>query len=198
MLTFAVAVFFLIGTPGPGVLSLAGVGAAYGYRDGTRYLAGLFLGNNMVALAVLSGLAAVMLAEPAIRTVLGIASAAYLLWLAYKIAFAGAKVAFIERPAPPGIRGGLLLQAINPKAYAVNTAIFANFAFMADSPVAEAALKLAIFNVIWIVLHFVWLWLGVTIRKLDLAPSTQRAINIGMALAMIGVVVLAAASQIFG
>ena len=30
MLTFALAVFLLIITPGPGVLSLAGVGAAYG------------------------------------------------------------------------------------------------------------------------------------------------------------------------
>jgi threonine/homoserine/homoserine lactone efflux protein len=196
MLTFVVAVVFLIGTPGPGVLSLAGVGAAYGYRDGARYLVGLFIGNNMVALSVLTGLAAVMLAEPAARTVLGVASAAYLLWLAYKIAFAGSRVAFIERPAPPGIRGGVLLQAINPKAYAVSTAIFANFAFMAEQPGVEVALKLIIFNGIWIVLHIFWLWLGVTIRRLDLAPRTQRTINVGMALAMLGVVALAFLSQI--
>jgi len=198
MLTFVVAVIFLIGTPGPGVLSLAGVGAAYGYRDGWRYLVGLAIGNNMVAVTVLTGLAAIMLAEPGVRTVLGIASAAYLLWLAYKIAFAGAKVAFIERPAPPGIKGGVLLQAINPKAYAVSTAIFANFAFMAERPGLEAALKLLIFNAIWVVLHIFWLWLGVTIRKLDLAPAKQRAINVGMALAMLGVVALAAASQLSG
>lgn len=198
MLTFVVAVIFLIGTPGPGVLSLAGVGAAYGYRDGWRYLVGLFVGNNMVAVAVLTGLAAVMLAEPAVRTVLGIGSAAYLLWLAYKIAFAGARVAFIERPSPPGIKGGVLLQAINPKAYAVSTAIFANFAFMAERPALESALKLLIFNGIWIVLHIFWLWLGVTIRRLDLPPARQRAINIFMALAMLGVVALAAVSQMRG
>ena len=34
MLTFAAAVFLLIVTPGPGVLSTAGVGAAYGFRAG--------------------------------------------------------------------------------------------------------------------------------------------------------------------
>ena len=192
MLTFAVAILFLVGTPGPGVLSLAGVGAAYGYRDGLRYMVGLFLGNLGVALAVLSGLAALMFAVPGLRTVLAGASALYLLWLAYKIAFAGARVAFIERPAPPGILGGITLQAINPKAYAVNTAIFANFAFMPDNPAAEATLKLLIFNPIWIAIHCVWLWLGVTIRRLDLPERTQRAINIGMALAMLGVVVLAA------
>ncbi|MEM9426685.1 MAG: LysE family translocator [Pseudomonadota bacterium] len=192
MLTFAIAILFLVGTPGPGVLSLAGVGAAYGYRDGVRYMIGLFFGNLAVALTVLSGLAAIMLAMPALRTTLAIASALYLLWLAYKIAFAGARVAFIERPAPPGITGGLTLQAINPKAYAVSTAIFANFPFLPENPAAEAALKLAIFNVLWIIIHSAWLWLGITIRRLDLPERTQRRINIVMALAMLGVVVLAA------
>ena len=192
MLTFTIAILFLVGTPGPGVLSLAGVGAAYGYRDGMRYLVGLFIGNLAVALAVLTGLAAVMLAIPVLRTVLATASALYLLWLAYKIAFAGARVAFIERPAPPGILGGITLQAINPKAYAVNTAIFANFPFLPENPALEAALKLSIFLIIWLIVHVIWLWFGVTIRKLDLPERTQRRINIVMALAMLGVVVLAA------
>ena len=38
MLTFAAAVFLLIITPGPGVLSTAGVGAAFGWRKGLFYL----------------------------------------------------------------------------------------------------------------------------------------------------------------
>ena len=192
MLTFVVAVVFLMITPGPGVLSLAGVGAAYGYRNGARYMAGLFLGHNIVSLAVISGLAAVMLAHDGLRALLGLASAAYLLWLAYRIAFAGAKVAFIIRPSPPGLKGGTLLQVINPKAYAVNTAIFSNFAFMPDRPILEISIKLAIMLSIWIAAHIFWLWLGVTIRRLDLAPGKQRAINIVMALAMLSVVLLAA------
>lgn len=191
MLSFLLAAVLLIGTPGPGVLSLAGVGAAFGRRDGTRYMAGLWLGNLLVSLAVISGLAAVMFAEPRIRTVLALASASYLLWLAYKIAFAGARLAFIERPSPPGISGGVLLQVINPKAYAVSTAIFTNFPFLPDQPGLEIGLKLAIFNGVWLVAHVIWLWFGVTIRRLELPPKTQRAINIGMAAAMLCVVVLA-------
>ena len=191
MLTFFFACVLLISTPGPGVLSLAGVGAAYGTRDGARYMGGLWLGNLLVSLTVVSGLAAVMLAEPRVRTLLALASAGYLLWLAYKIAFAGARVAFIERPSPPGISGGVLLQIINPKAYAVSTAIFANFPFMADRPGLEIVVKLLIFNGIWTVAHLVWLWFGVTIRRLDLPRRTQRTINVVMAVAMLGVVVLA-------
>lgn len=192
MLTFALAVFFLIITPGPGVLSLAGVGAAFGYRDGARYLLGLFIGTNLVCLGVISGLAAVMLADPRIRLVFYAASVAYLAWLAFRIAFAGAKVAFIERTEAPGVRGGILLQAINPKAYAVNTALFSGFAFLPTAPSAEVAIKLVILNALWIAIHVFWLWLGVTIRRLDLPPRTQRAINIGMALSMMAVVALAA------
>ena len=59
MLSFVVAIVFLLMTPGPGVLSLAGVGAAFGYAHGARYLVGLFIGTNLVCLGVITGLAAV-------------------------------------------------------------------------------------------------------------------------------------------
>lgn len=192
MLTFAFAVLFLIITPGPGVLSLAGVGSAFGYRDGARYLIGLFIGTNLVCVAVITGLAAVMLAEPRIRTIFSLASASYLAWLAFRIAFAGSRIAFIERTRPPGIRGGILLQAINPKAYAVNTALFSGFAFMADAPMIEMTLKLLILNTMWLAIHVLWLWAGVTLRRLDLPARRQRVINIAMAVSMLFVVALAA------
>ena len=52
MLTFAAAVFFLIVTPGPGVLTTAGVGSGFGYRPGLAFVTGLCIGNSLVALAV--------------------------------------------------------------------------------------------------------------------------------------------------
>ena len=56
MLTFAAAVFFLLITPGPGVLTTAGVGAGYGRAQGLRFLTGLFIGTNLVAIAVVGAL----------------------------------------------------------------------------------------------------------------------------------------------
>ncbi len=67
MFTFAFAVFFLFITPGPWVLSAAGVGSAYGYRKGVRYFIGLFIGTNIVSLAVISGLASIMMSNPPMR-----------------------------------------------------------------------------------------------------------------------------------
>lgn len=191
MLTFAAAVFLLIVTPGPGVLSTAGVGAAYGFRSGLSYVGGLFLGTNMVALAVITGLAAIILAIPVVREVLMVASVAYLLYLAARIAFAGSRIAFIEARRAPGVGSGVLLQAINPKAYAVNTALITGFAFYPASLAVETGLKLVIINLIWIPIHLGWLWAGVTLHRLNLPERTQRMINYGMALAMLGVVALA-------
>jgi threonine/homoserine/homoserine lactone efflux protein len=64
MLAFAIVSFLMFLTPGPGVMSLAGVGAAFGWRQGLLYMAGLFTGNVFVSLAVITGLAAIILAEP--------------------------------------------------------------------------------------------------------------------------------------
>ncbi|MCC0031221.1 MAG: LysE family translocator [Brucellaceae bacterium] len=195
MLAFAAAVFLLIITPGPGVLSAAGVGAAYGFRPGFRYILGLFVGTNMVAAAVISGMAAALELYPLLRTALFTVSIAYLLYLAAKIAFAGARIAFIHAERPPGIVGGIVLQAFNPKAYVVNTALFTGFAFLPGDVWRETAIKLVILNAIWIPIHFAWLGAGVGLNRLDLPQRTQRAINIGMALAMLGVVALAALSR---
>jgi threonine/homoserine/homoserine lactone efflux protein len=150
MLGFAAAVFFLIITPGPGVLSTAGVGAGFGFRAGARYVTGLFLGNNLVAVMVVSGLAALVLADPRIRIVLFALSFGYLTYLALRIAFAGARLAFIEKTQAPGVWGGILLQIINPKAYAVSTALFTGFAFLPGSYLTEVALKFVIMNAIWV------------------------------------------------
>ena len=196
MLTFAFAVLFLIITPGPGVLSTAGVGAAYGFRPGLAYVTGLFVGTNLVALAVISGLAAIILAEPVIRSVLIVASILYLVYLAAKIALAGSRIAFIEARRAPGIGAGLLLQAINPKAYAVNTTLIAGFPYAPDNLLFETLSKLVIMNLIWIPIHLGWLWAGVALHRLDLSETAHRRINFAMAGSMLAVVVLAVLSAL--
>ncbi|MCR9255540.1 MAG: LysE family translocator [Alphaproteobacteria bacterium] len=191
MLAFAAAVFFLIITPGPGVLSVAGIGSGFGFRAGNRFVFGLWVGNNFVALLVVSGLAVAVMADPVVRTVLLGASTAYLLYLAARIALAGSKIAFIERQSPPGTTDAIALQFVNPKAYAVNTAFFSGFGFLPAEPSAEILIKFVIMNAIWIPIHYLWLWAGVTVRRLDLPPRTQSIINILMAAAMVAVVALA-------
>ncbi len=196
MLTFAAACFLLIVTPGPGVMSTAGFGAAYGFRPGLRYVTGLCLGQLIVIAMVVSGLAALLLATPGVRVVLLAASTMYLLYLAGRIAFAGSRIQFIEANRPPGVMAGLLLQPINPKAYVVNTTLFSGFVLFPTAYWFEVFVKLIVLNLIWIPIHLAWLYAGVALERLNLPPRTQRLINFGMAAAMLGVVALAAISTL--
>ena len=188
MLSFVMAVFLLLITPGPGVLSTAGVGTAYGMRAGISYVTGLFLGSNLVALLVISGLATIMLDIPVMRIALAVLSAGHLSYLAAKIAFSGARIAIINPTKPPAIFAGIMLQLINPKAYAVSTTFFSGFAFYPDSFLTETIIKLLILNAIWIPVHIGWLYAGNRLRSLDITGAAQRRINLIMALCLIGVV----------
>lgn len=194
MLAFILAVFLLLITPGPGVLSTAGVGAAFGFKAGLRYVFGLCIGTNLVALIVVSGLAAIILATTWARNTLLVLSALYLLYIAARIAFAGKKIAFIHAEEIPGIRDALILQIINPKAYAVNMTWFTGFVLVPESLVAETLIKFLVINLIWIPIHLLWLAAGNLVNRLDLSPRTHFLINGAMALALVIVVALAIVS----
>ena len=191
MLAFISAAFFLIVTPGPGVMSVAGVGSAFGRQAGLRYLWGLFLGNSIVILAVVTGLAGLILAEHRIRFVLFAASTAYLVYLALKIAFAGSRVGFVQAAVAPGFWNGVTLQFINPKAYAVNTYFFTAFPLASLGFGAETAAKWIAINAVWIPIHVFWLWLGIKLNELNLSKERQRMLNIAMSVSMLIAVGLA-------
>ncbi len=194
MLEFIVAVFFLLITPGPGVLTTAGISAAYGFRAGLGFISGLGIGEFINMMIVISGLAAIVLAVPSLRTVLLFASVGYLCYLAFRIASAGAKIGFVPATTPLGFRNGLMLQFINPKASAVNNLIFSGYPFWQDSLFIEALIKFAIVNAIWIPVHIIWLWAGVSLKRLSLSETTQRMINFAMAGSLLIVVALAVLS----
>ena len=194
MITFAIVCFLMFVTPGPGALSLAGVGAAFGWRQGFLYMSGLFVGHVIVSLAVITGLATIILAEPVVRTILLFCSVGYLGYMAFRIALAGSKIAFIEMLKAPGFVAGMSLQFINPKAYAVHTTFFTGFAFYPNSFVVEISLKLVILNTIWLLLHTFWLYAGYRLHELQLSAKVQKWINIFMALCLCLVISLSVGS----
>ena len=132
------------------------------------------------------------MADPMVRVILLLTSSAYLGYLVFKFALAGTKIGFIHM-APPGFITGLMLQLINPKAYAVNTVLFRSFAFYPEYFAIETGLKLLINNAMWIPIPLLWLYAGVKISRLDLLAQTHQMINFVMAgclLVVVGVSVI--------
>jgi len=195
LLAFSFAVFFLIITPGPGVLSAAGVGSTYGFRFGTRYIFGLFLGTNLVAILVITGVASVIFSFPYVRYFLLLISSAYIIFLAMKIAFYGSKINFLKLQSAPSVLQGIALQLINPKAYLVNLTFYSGFAFYPSNFIIEVSLKLLIGNLIWIPIHFLWLYLGILFYELPIKKISKKIIQYVMSSSLIIVVLLSIVSM---
>ena len=88
----------------------------------------------------------------------------------------------------------MLLQTINPKAYAVNLTWFSGFVLLPENLPLETVLKFAVINLVWIPIHLLWLFAGASLHRLDLSPRGHFIINLAMALAMLAVVALAIVS----
>ena len=110
--------------------------------------------------SVVSGLAAIVLQINGLRTILLIASTSYLVYLAARIAFAGSKVGFIHSDKKLGFGSAITLQIINPKAYVVGTTMFSGFPIFPDAFMQEVVVKVIILNLVWIPVHFGWLYAG--------------------------------------
>jgi threonine/homoserine/homoserine lactone efflux protein len=59
--SYILAVIVLTAIPGPGLLTIFGIGSAFGYRAGISFTVGVYLGANLTALIVFSGLSALLM-----------------------------------------------------------------------------------------------------------------------------------------
>ena len=189
MATFAIAIFLMIITPGPGVLSLAGTGAGFGWRPGIFYLLGLFIGTNSVMILVITGLKGVLFKIPFVEPVFLIVSLSYLTWIAWRIAFSDNKTTITSIKKEPTFFEAIFLQLINPKAYLVNGILFAGF------PIQNLNLNEEIIAKV-IIINFFWLWLGIRLRSWGLESGKQKKVNKFMGFSLFVVVILAGISSI--
>jgi threonine/homoserine/homoserine lactone efflux protein len=174
----------VMGSPGPSTISLVAVSAAYGVRHAVAYGAGLVLGTTAVLLAVAAGVTAVLSAVPTVRWFLLALAAVYVLWLAVRLARSSTLDGHGAAVGRPSVRGGLLLGALNPKAWVAIGAVFLS-AHVADPPVFDATVKAAVLTVLIVVTHGVWLAAGRVLAQALRAPRRARAVNIVLAVALV-------------
>jgi threonine/homoserine/homoserine lactone efflux protein len=184
----------IMGSPGPATISLTAAGSAYGVRRSAGYLAGIVAGTTAVLIAVATGITAALLAVPALRTALIVASAAYILWLAYHIATAPPPSAQAEAKGSPSLAGGALLGIANPKAWIAIAAVFAS-AHLTASPATDAAAKASALTVMIILINTAWLIAGASLAPVLRDPRWSRVINVTLAVALVAATALAVAHQ---
>lgn len=187
------AAFPLMGSPGPATLSLAAMGTAYGFRAGLPYLFGIILGTSSVLLMIAAGVTAVILAQPVLVAALTILAAAYILYLAWKIATAPVGTRASSSANPPAILPGFMLAVANPKAFAAIGAVYAGQTLFPQHLATDTLAKLLALTFVIIVVNAAWLGFGSVFSRLLSHPRLGRLVNIAFALMLVlsvGVAVL--------
>ena len=185
------AAFPLMGSPGPATLSLAATGAAFGTRAGLGYLLGIISGTFVVLLLIATGITGVILAAPTLLTAVTIGAAAYILYLAFRIATAPPLSGQSGRRRPPSIVGGFLLAIANPKAFAAIGAVYSSRTVVDDSLAIDAIVKIAALLAVIVVVNTTWLFFGSAVSALFREPRVARAVNVTFAVLLVVSVALA-------
>jgi threonine/homoserine/homoserine lactone efflux protein len=191
LVSLLLASLVVMGSPGPSTMSVTAVGAAFGFRRSLAYLAGIVLGTTAVLLAVSAGVVAMLMSLPRLAPVLVGASAAYIAYLAFKIATSPPLSRQTREAGAPSFVGGFLLAVANPKAYLAIAAVFAGTSLAVESPVIEAILKTGVLAIMIVVIHLSWLAAGVSFSRLLHHPVGSRIVNLLFAAILIATTVMA-------
>lgn len=177
--SFAVFAASQVGTPGPANMALMGAGAAYGLRPALPFVAGVALGKQLIIWPVGFGLMELAEAAPWAFEALKWASAAYIVWLAWRVA--NLRLGEPRAAQAPGFAAGLIVHPLNPKAWAMITGGFTAFVAPGTATLEATAVIAGVLLALQLVLHPLWAWGGsVAARYLRGRPG-ERYLMWGLA-----------------
>lgn len=171
-------------TPGPNNAMLASSGLTFGMQRTVPHLLGVNLGFALMVLLVGLGLGAVFTREPMVYQVLKYLGAAYLLYLAWKIANSGSMQEGRARTRPFTFLQAAMFQWVNPKAWVMAVGIVATY-----TPQQGFFGNLLIATLACIVINLpcvgLWVLFGSTLRRWLHKPGIVRGFNVVMALLLV-------------
>ena len=187
-LGFAVA---MSATPGPNNAMVAASGANFGIARTLPHILGVSIGFPAMFAAVAFGLGGVLRPHPGIFVALRWIGAAYLLWLAWRVATArprrtGDGVAGGRRARPMRFGEAALFQWANPKAWLAAMSAVAAYATVGDhvAPLQVTVLTV-LFLVICIPTTIMWTSIGAGTALLLRTDRQVRLFNLTMALLLL-------------
>jgi threonine/homoserine/homoserine lactone efflux protein len=174
-------------TPGPNNIMLTASGVNFGFARSVPHMLGIAAGFMVLLLAVGFGLGALFAAVPAAQTVLKWIGALYMLWLAWRVANAGAITAEEGRARPMTFWQAAAFQWVNPKGLVM--AFSAMALYPRPGRVTDILLVTLIFGAVNLPCVAVWAGFGTALRGVLRDPARVRVFNIGMALLLVASIV---------
>ena len=167
-------------TPGPNNAMLAASGANFGLRRSIPHAMGIALGYALMIFLIGLFLGEVFQRSAVLREVLRWAAAGLLVYVAWKIATARELSTEGAAAKPFSFLQAAIFQWINPKGWAMGTAITAQFV-NADAALQSTLLIALIFMVVILASSACWLLLGRAIGRLFKTSNNLLWFNRAMA-----------------
>lgn len=172
-------------TPGPNNTMLLASGVNFGVRRTIPHAMGVSIGFMAMVLAVGLGLGEVFKAWPSLYTVLRYAGAAYLLYLAWKIANAGPVGAAASQGSKPfGFWAAAAFQWVNPKAWVMAVGAITTYT-PAQGYVTNVVVIAALFALVNLPSVGIWVMFGSALRSVLQNPRWLMLFNVLMALLLV-------------
>jgi threonine/homoserine/homoserine lactone efflux protein len=168
-------------TPGPNVVMITASAANFGFRRAIPHMLGIGFGFGVMVLAVGLGLAGLFLAEPRLHAALKYAGAAYLLYLAWRIAQAGAAGNGATRAKPINFVEAVLFQWINPKGWVTALGALAAYTTVADDMLLQTLVITGVLAGMCLASVVIWAGFGAAIARFLGTPRARRIFNWSMA-----------------
>jgi len=167
-------------TPGPNNLMLMTSGVNFGLRRTLPHLTGVVVGYTVMVALVGLGLAAIFARVPALLPTMRYLGAAYMLWLAWKIANSGPVEEGESRGTPLGFFGAAAFQWINPKGWVMALSALTAYAVV-DNYARNVLIVALTYFVVAVPSSGVWAVLGASMRRALADPQIARWFNWTMA-----------------
>ena len=177
-------------TPGPNNMMMLASGVNFGFRRSVPHWLGICGGFTFMLSAVGLGLHTLLAEHPALYDVLRYAGAAYLVWMAWRLATASAASTAPDDETPGtnvrplGVLAAAAFQWVNPKAWVM--AVTAMSAYLpARAQAIDVVVLALLFGVINLPCVACWAGGGAALRRFLQDPLRLRIFNISMALALL-------------
>ena len=175
-------------TPGPNNILLTASGVNFGFVRSIPHILGVKFGFVALVAACGLGLGLLFATYPAAQTALKVVGAAYMLWLAWKVANAGSASGTSAGARPISFLQATAFQWVNPKGVIAAVGAVALFV-RPDSATTDLVLLLFIFGVCTVLSATTWTAFGAALSTLLRNPRYARMFNVAMAALLVASIV---------
>ena len=185
LLAWFLVMFPLVYSPGPANTLFASNGAKFGFRRSMPFMTGIDIAFVLQSLLVGLGLSEMLLAFPQLLTIfrwLGIAYIAYLGASFMRTAMGQAA----EQPHCLSFRDGMVVTALNPKAWVMQVMMFSQFFSPGDTWMADVLTLTFLLSALNISGHVVWILFGSVLLSRATGRFSARHQNMLFAFMLFG------------